>query len=179
MPEPQYSPPVPYHPGKSSGGGYQPLISPATPPPGTHRPPPPRIPSQPYNWCPANWGDKCHPKIAAMMEPLISKYHGWCSVSNIFTAGSKRFDSLPQLEAYPAGICWLNSIAICPYGPQCSFVVGHVKKGEITDAHADNVVGTMQERVTAVVNKRPMVPNGKRKWRGQGWGGGPPPIPSM
>jgi hypothetical protein len=178
-PEPQYGPPVSYHPGKSGGGGYQPLLPPGTPLPGKYQPPPPKTPSQPYNWRPANWVDERHPKIAAMMEPLLAKYRGWCSVSNILMASNKWFDSLPWLEAYPAGVCWLNSIAICPYGTQCSFAMGHVKKGKITYAHADDVVGTMQEGVTALVNRRPTSPNGKRKWRGQGQGGGLPPTPSM
>jgi len=173
---------LPYHPGKSGGGGYQPLLPPATPPPGTwSQPPPPKTLTQAYNWRPANWVNECHPKIAAMMEPLLAKYWGRCSVSNILTASNKWFDSLPRLDAYPEGVCWLNSIAICPYGSQCqcAFAAGHMKKGEITEAHADGVVGAMQEGVTALVNIRPMSPNGKRKWRGQGRGGGPPSIPSM
>jgi hypothetical protein len=167
-PEPQYGPPIPYHLGKSGGGGYQPLSPPATHPPGTYQPPPPKTPTQLYNWCPANWVDEHHPKIAAMLEPLLAKYRGRCLVSNIITVSNKRFDSLPLLEAYPTGICWLNSISICPYGPQCAFAAGHVKKGEITDAHAEDVIRTMQEGVTAVVNRCPASPNRKRKWRGQG-----------
>ena len=144
-PEPQYAPPILYHPGKSGGGGYQPLLPPAAPPPGTYQPPPPKTPTQPYNCRPANWVDKRHPKIAAMMEPLLPKYCGQCLVSNILTASSKRFDSLPWLDAYPVGVCWLNSIAICSYGSQCAFAAGHVKKGEVTDAHAIKVIGAMQE----------------------------------
>ena len=146
-----------------------------------YQPHPSKTPTQPYNWRPANWVDERHPKIAAMMEPLLTKYHGWVSVSNILTDSNKPFDSLPWLDAYPEGICWLNSIVICPYGSQCNFTAGHVKKGEITDAHADEVVGAMQERVMALVNRHPMMsPNGKRKWRaGQGRGGGPPSTPSM
>ncbi len=144
-PEPQYAPPILYHLGKSGGGGYQPLLPPAAPPPGTYQPPPPKTPTQPYNWRPANWVDKRHPKIAAMMEPLLPKYCGRCLVSNILTASNNRFDSLPWLDAYPAGVCWLNSIAICSYGSQCAFAAGHVKKGEVTDAHAIKVVGAMQE----------------------------------
>jgi hypothetical protein len=179
-PEPQYGPPIPYHPGKSGGGGYQPLVLPATPPPGMwSQPPPPKTPTQPYNWRPVNWADECHPKIAAMMETLLTRYRGRCSVSNILTASNKRFDSLPWLDAYPAGICWLNSIAICPYGSQCAFATGHMKKGEITDAQADKAAGAMQEGATALVNRRPSSPIGKRKWRGQGRGGGPPSTPSM
>jgi len=180
MLEPQSGPPVPYHPDKSGRGGNQPLLLPATLPPGTHQPPPPKTPTQqPYNWRPANWVDECHPTIAAMMEPLNTKYRGWCSMSNILTAINKRFDSFPWLDAYPAGVCWLNSIAICPYGSQCAFAAGHVKKGKITDAHADGVAGAMQEGVMALVNRRPTSPNGKRKWRGQWRGGGPPSTPSM
>jgi len=66
-----------------------------------------------------------------------------------------------------------------PLRIQCAFVTGHVKKGEITDAQADVAVGAMQEGVTALVNRHPSSPIGKRKWRGQGRGGGPPPTPSM
>ena len=83
-----------------------------------------------------------------MMEPLLTKYRGWCLVSNILTAGNKRFDSLPCLNAYPGGVCWLHSIATCPYGPQCSFVAGHVKKGKITDTLADKEIGAIQAGVT-------------------------------
>ena len=116
--------------------------------------------------------DERHPKIAAMMEPRLAKYLGWCLVSSTLIASNKRYDSLHQLEAYLACVCWLNSIAICPHGTQCSFAAGHVKKGKITDAHADNIVRTMQEGVTALVNRHPMPPNRKRKWMGQGRGGG-------
>jgi hypothetical protein len=162
MPDPQYGPPVPYHPGKSDGGGYQPLLPPATPPPETwSRPPPPKTPIQPYNWRPANWVDERHSKIVAMMEPLLAKYRGRCLVSSILTGGNKWFDSLPWLDAYPTGICWLHSIAICPYGSQCAFVTGHVKKGEITDAQANVAVGAMQEGVTALVNRCPSSPHWK------------------
>jgi len=131
-PEPKYAPQAPYYPGKPGGGGYQPGLQPSIPPPGgTYQPPPQKTPTQLYNWRPAKWVDERHPKIAAMMEPFLTTFCGRCSVSNILTAGNKRFDSLPRLDAYPAGICWLHSIASCPYGTQCSFLAGHVKKGEI------------------------------------------------
>ena len=157
------------------------MVPPSIPPPGTwSQPPPPKTPSQPYNWRPANWVDERHPKIAAMMEPLLAKYHGRCSVSSILTASNKWFDSLPRLDAYPTGICWLHSIAICPYGPQCAFVTGHVKKGEITDTLANEAVGEIQAGVTELVNKpRTTSPLGKHKWKGQGRGGGPTNPPQM
>jgi len=45
-PDPQYGPQVPYHLGKSGRRGYQPLLPPATPPPGTwSQPPPPKPPT--------------------------------------------------------------------------------------------------------------------------------------
>ena len=151
-----------------AAGGYQPLVPPAIPPPGSFEPPPPKTPTQPFNWRSANWVDECHPKIAAVMEPLLTKYQGRCSVSNILTSGNKRFDSLPCLDTYPGGVCWLHSIATCPYGPQCSFAVGHVKKGEITDTLADEVVGAIQAGVTELVNRpRTTSPLRKCKWRGQ------------
>jgi hypothetical protein len=107
------------------------------------------------------------------MEPLLMKYCGRCSVSNILTSGNKRFDSLPRLDAYPGGVCWLHSIATCPYGENCSFAAGHVKKGEITDPLADKVIGAIQAGVTELFNKpRTTSPLGKRKWKGQGRGGG-------
>ncbi len=44
-----------------------------------------------------------------------------------------------------------------------------MKKGEITDTLADEVVGAIQAGVTELVNKpRTASPLGKRKWRGQG-----------
>ena len=180
-PEPQYhSPSAPYYPGKTGGGCCQPLVPPAIPPPGSFQPPLPRTPTQPYNWCPANSVDERHPKIAAVMEPLLTKYQGRCSVSNILTSGNKRFDSLPRLDAYPGCVCWLHSIATCPYGPQCSFAAGHMKKGEITDTLADEVGGAIKAGVTELVNKpRTTSPLGKRKWRGQEQGGGPTNPPQM
>ena len=88
-PEPQYSPPVPYYLGKTGGRGYQPVVLPLIPLPGTYQPPLQKNPTQPYNWRPANWVDERHHKIGAMTEPLPTKYHGWCLVSNILTAGTK------------------------------------------------------------------------------------------
>jgi hypothetical protein len=88
-----------------------------------------------------------------MIEPILTKFRGRCLVRNILTASGKQFNSLPRLNAYLTGICWLHAIATCPYGSQCSFVVGNVKKGNLSDAHANAVVGAMQEGVTAFVNK--------------------------
>jgi len=174
-PEPQYHspPPAPYYPGKTGGGGYQPLVPPAIPPPGSFQPPPPRTPTQPYNWRPANWVDECHPKIVAVMEPLLTKYRGRCLVSNILTSGNKRVDSLPHLDAYPGGVCWLHSIATCPYGPQCSFAAGHVKKGEITDTLADEVVGAIQAKSNRISEQTTLnIPNRKTQMEGTGARGG-------
>ncbi len=133
-PEPQYAPPGPYYPVKSGGSGYQHLLPPSgpqVPPPGTWPQPPPKPPSQPYNRRPANFNNEHHPKIAAMMEPLLTKFRGRCLVSNILTASGRRFDSLPWLNAYPTSVCWLHAIATCPYGSQCLFVAGHLKKGDL------------------------------------------------
>jgi hypothetical protein len=174
-PELQYGPPGPYYLGKSGGSGYQPLLPPSgppVPPPGTWQQPLPKPPSQPYNWQPANFNNEHHPKIAAMMEPLLMKFRGRCLVSNILTASSKQFDSLPRLDACLTGICWQHAIVTCPYGSQCLFAAGHLKKGDLSDAHADAVVGAMQDRVSSLVNKLPPPsPTGKRKWMGQGRGG--------
>ena len=175
-------------PGKSGGGTYQlpPGVlvgstSPLTQPPTLAKPPP-----TPYNWRPTTFVDKRHPKIQAMMEPLLIKFRGRCLVSNILTESGKQFDSLPRLEAYPNGICWLHSIAICPYGDQCSFAGGHIPKGTLTDAQADEVVAALQAGVTAMVHHaRAPSPTGKRKHRagrGRGVGGpssGPPAPPQM
>ena len=91
-PEPNYAPQVPYYPGKLGGGGYQPGLQPSIPPPGgMYQPPLQKKTTQPYNWRPAKWVDKRHPKIAAVMEPFLAKFR------NILTAGNKRFDSLPRL----------------------------------------------------------------------------------
>ena len=179
-PEPKYAPQAPYYPGKPGGGGYQPGLQPSIPPPGgTYQPPPQKKPTQLYNWRPVKWVDERHPKIAAMMEPFLTTFCGRCSVSNILTAGNKRFDSLPRLDAYPAGICWLHSIASCPYGTQCSFLAGHVKKGKITDSIADEVIGAIQPGITGITNKPPTSLLGKRKWMGPGRGGGTLNPPQM
>ncbi len=92
-----------YYPGKVGGGTYQlpPGVlvgstSPWTQPPTLAKPPP-----TPYNWRPTTFVDKRHPKIQAMMEPLLIKFRGRCLVSNILTESGKQFDSLPRLKAYP------------------------------------------------------------------------------
>jgi hypothetical protein len=113
------------------------------------------------------------------MEPLLTKYRGRCSVSSILTEGGKRFDSLPCLKAYQNGICWLHAIASCPYGDQCLYAGGHIPKGTLTDAQADEVVAALQAGVTAMVT-RPLSPGGKRKrggGRGRGSGLTTPPAP--
>jgi len=106
-----------------------------------------------------------------MMEPLLTKYRGRCSVSSILTKSGKRLDSLPRLDAYPSGICWLHSIALCPYGDQCLFAGGHIPKGTLTDNQADQVVAALQGGVTAMVT-RPSSPGVKRKRGGGGRGRG-------
>jgi hypothetical protein len=118
--------------------------------------------------------DERHPKIRTMMEPFLTKFRGQCLVSNILMAGGKQFDSLPQLDTYPNGVCWLHSIAMCPYGNRCTFAAGHIAKGAITDAHADEVVAALQAGITAMVTREgPPSPMGKCKWRGgRGRGGG-------
>ncbi len=183
MPAPQV-PHGGYYPGKGGGGSYQPL----QPPPGGPPPwqqPPLKHPAQPYKWRPDNWVNERHPKIQAMMEPLLVKFGGRCSVSNILTEGGKCFDALPKIEAYPNGICWLNTVTLCPYGGNCTFLLGHLPQSTITDPIADQVCSTLQPGVTAMVNKSapPSPVGGKRKWtsrgRGRGSGGGPPTPQSM
>jgi len=102
-----------------------------------------------------------------MMEPLLRKLRGRCLVSNILTAGGNQFDSLPRLEAYPNGVCWIHTIATCPYGDQCSFAGGHIPKGALSDAQADEAVAALQPGVLAMVARNgPPSPTGKRKFRG-------------
>ena len=112
------------------------------------------------------------------------KLRGRCSLSNILTAGGKRFDSLPHLEAYPNGVCWLHAIATCPYGDQCSFSGGHILKGAISNAQANKAVAALQAGVSAMVaHNGPPSPTGKHKFRaGHGTGRGgvgtaPPAMP--
>ncbi len=111
------------------------------------------------------------------------KLRGCISVSNILTAGGKWFDSLPHLAAYPNGVCWLHAIATCPYGDQCSFNGGHILKGVLSDAEANEAVAALQAGVSAMVARNgPPSPTGKRKFRARGRGGGgagaePPATP--
>jgi hypothetical protein len=164
-----------YYPGKALGVHYQPTpgappvsASPWTPPATLGKPPP-----TPYQWRPAGFVNKRHPKIQEIMEPLLTKFRGRCLVSNILTASGKRFDSLPRLDAYPNGICWLHSIALCPYGTQCSFAAGHLPKGTLMDSQADEVKAALQPGVTALVNcAGAPSPTGKRKFRGRRVSGG-------
>jgi hypothetical protein len=84
-------------PGQSGGGTYQ--LPPGVPVGSTSlwtqpltlvKPPP-----TPYNWRPTTFVDERHSKIQAMMETLLTKFWGRCSVSNILTESGKWFDSLP------------------------------------------------------------------------------------
>jgi len=100
---------------------------------GGYQPPDP-TPRTPYNWRPPGFVDERHTKVQTMMEPYLIRFRGRCSVSNILTASGKRFEDLPKLDEFPGGICWLNSIALCPYGANCTFIAGHVPKGTLTDA---------------------------------------------
>ena len=168
-------------------GGYHILPGVPSGPPSPWTKPPPLAPSNtpPYNWRPAGFVNKCHPKIITMMEPLV-KLRGQCLVSNILTTGGKRFDSLPRLEAYPDGVCWLHAIATCPYGDQCSFNGGHISKGAPSDAQADEAVAALQAGVSAMVARNgPPSPTGKHKFRGGcgrgggGVGAGSPAMPQV
>jgi hypothetical protein len=146
------------------------------------QPYPAKQPTQPYNWRPATFVDEHHLKIQTMMEPLFTKFMGQCLVSNILTACGKGFDSLPWLDAYPSGVCWLHSIAMCPYGNHCTFAAGHVAKGSIKDAQANEVVAALQAGITVMVTREgPPSPMGKCKWKGGcGRGGGiTPTTPQM
>ena len=184
---PDIQPGPQHYPGKGGGGdGYHiPPGVPSDPPsPWTKHPPlaPPNTP--PYNWRPAGFVDERHPKIVAMMEPLLMKLRGRCSVSNILMAGGKQFDSLPRLEAYPNGVCWLHTISTCPYGDQCLFSGSHISKRALSDAQANKAVAALQAGVSAMVARNgPPSPTGKRKSRaGHGRGGGgmgtaPPAMP--
>ena len=110
------------------------------------------------------------------------KLQGRCSVSNILMAGGKRFDSLPRLEAYLNGVCWLHGIATCPYGDQCLFSGGHISKGALSDTQADEAVLALQAGVSAMIARNgPPSPTGKRKFRagcgrGKGDVGAAPPA---
>jgi hypothetical protein len=174
-----------YYPRKGGGGGYQPLQPPSGgPPPWQHTPVKPPA-SGSYKWWPDNWIDERHPKTQAMMEPFLVTFRGRCSVSNIITEGGLRFDALPKLKAYPEGICWLNTVALCPYGGDCSFVSGNLPKGTITDQIANQICNTLQPGVTAMLNRSgpPSPITGKCKWpswgRGRGGGGGAPATQLM
>ena len=112
------------------------------------------------------------------------KLRGSCLVSNVLTVDGRQFDSLPHLEAYQNGVCWLHAIATCPYGDQCSFSGGHISKGALSDAQADKAVAALQASVSAMVARNgPPSPMGKRKFRagrgrGRGsMGAGPPTMP--
>ena len=69
---------------------------------------------------------------------------------------------LPRLEKYPNRMCWLHAIAIYLYGDECTITAGHIEQGNITDAHADKVVGAMQQGVTAIMTRNELPsPTGK------------------
>jgi hypothetical protein len=117
------------------------------------------------------------------MDPLLIKYRGNVSISTILSESGKRFNSLPKIKAYPAGIFWLHAIAACTFGEACSYSTGHIIQGDLTEAQVDEVIATLQPGVTALM-ARPISPSGKHKWRGRGggrggMGGGPRPHPQM
>ncbi len=179
-----YGMPGAYQPGKKSGGGgYQQQPS-GVPPLNSWPAAPAKGPSPvPYNWKPATFVDGRQPKLQALMDPLLTKYRGNVSISMILSESGKRFNSLPKLKAYPAGICWLHAVAACTFGEACSYSTGHINQGDLTKAQVDKVIATLQPGVTALM-ARPISPSGKRKWRGRGggrggMGGGPPPHPQM
>jgi hypothetical protein len=161
--------------GGGRGGGYQPIppgIPLGTPPTWGKPISPSIVPSArvvPYRWQPAGFIDRHNPKIAHMMEPLITKHRGRISVSSILMASNKRFDDLPKFDKFPNKTCWLHALAVCPYGTECLFATGHLEVGDMTDSLADKVVLKLQPGVTALVeNKGPPSPRGKRKWGGRG-----------
>ncbi len=125
--EPQYGPPGPYYPGKSGRSGY-PFRSAGTST--RHVATASAQTTFPALQVATGKFQQQAPsyKIAVMMEPLLPMFRGRCLVSNILTASGKRFDSLPQLDTYPTGVCWLHAIVTCPYSSQCLLVVGHMKK---------------------------------------------------
>lgn len=140
-------------------------------------------PPPPYNWKPAGFVDTRHPKFQALMDPLLNKYCGQVSISTILSEAGKRFDSLPKLEAHPAGICWLHAVAACNFGEACSYAAGHIAHGDLSDTQVDDAVSTLQPGVMALL-ARPSSPSGKRKWRGRGMsrggmGRGPHPPTQM
>jgi hypothetical protein len=101
-----YGMPGAYQPGKKSeGGGYQQQPS-GVPPLNSWPAARAKGPLHaPYNWKPANFVDRRHPKLQALMDPLLTKYRGNVSISTILSESGKRFNSLPKLKAYPAEIC--------------------------------------------------------------------------
>ena len=147
---------------------------------GGYQPPDP-TPRVPVNWRTPGFVDERHPKIQTMMEPFLVQFGRRISVSNILTASGKRFEDLPKLDEFPGGVCWLHSLAICPYGTNCSFSAGHVPKGTLTEAHADQVVETLQVGITQLMSTAPPSggsPSGRKRQRGgQGRGGGRPSPP--
>ena len=177
---------TPYQQGKKSGGGGYNQLPPGVPPPGTWMQPPPsnpHPPPAPFNWKPANFVDQRHPKFQALMDPLLTKLRGQVSISSILSESGKRFDSLPKLDAYPGGICWLHALSACNFGDTCAYAAGHIAPGDLSDAQVDEVVATLKTGVTTLI-ARPSSPGGKRKYRSRGggrgsMGGGPPPHRQM
>ncbi len=102
------------------------------------------------------------------------KYKGKVSVSTLLTESGKCFKSLPKLDAYPGGVCWLHAIATCPF-KDCAFANGHINQGNMTKVQVDETVAALQPGVTALLAKTPS-PLGKCKWKGRGGIGGGSPL---
>jgi hypothetical protein len=96
--------------------------------------------------------DICHQMIWLLIDPYLLKYNNYINLLAILTSSGKRMGDLPPLPQYcnPTGtplLCWNNVIGHCFRGKRCKFFKGHVRKGNVTDEFADNVVNCISKGV--------------------------------
>jgi hypothetical protein len=91
-------------------------------------------------------------KIRLLMDPCLLKYNDCIDLLAILTSSGKRMGDLPLLPQYctPMGtplLCWNNVLGHCFRGKRCKFFKGHIRKGDVMDEFAGNVVGCISKGV--------------------------------
>jgi hypothetical protein len=125
---------------------------PSVPPPAGWPMSPSKPPGQQGSQKRAAPKDIHHQKIRLLMDPYILKYNNYINLLAILTSSGKRMGDLPTLPQYctPTGtplLCWNNVLGRCFRGKRCKFFNGHLRKSNVTDEFADNVVDCISKGV--------------------------------
>ncbi len=152
-----------------AGEGF-PIPKQPTGPPPTHwpstspaiAPGPPGGPSLAPGGGPRKQGGKdiCNAKIKAVMDPYLQKYNNYINLMALLTASGKCMGDLPTLPQYcsPTGatfIRWKGVLGKCFRGKWCKFFRGNLRKGEVTNPFANNMIDTIGKGVAHYVSLPP------------------------